>query len=50
IEALAAWPAEASARAVGLLADAQGQIARYVHPELATENALIQVSRLRPSM
>jgi DNA polymerase III gamma/tau subunit len=44
--ALAAWGPEALARAVDLLADAQGQIARYVHPELATENALIQLCRL----
>ncbi len=50
IEALASWPAETCIRAVGILADAQTQIARYVHPELATENALIQVSRLRPSI
>ena len=50
IEALADWPAETCARAVGLLADGQAQIGRYVHTELAAENALIQVSRLRPSM
>ena len=50
LEALSAWPTEASARAVGLLADGQAQIGRYVHTELAAENALIQVSRLRPSM
>ena len=50
IEALVAWPAELGARAVGLLADGQTQIGRYVHTELATENALIQVGRLRPSM
>ena len=50
IEALATWPAEACARVVGLLADGQAQIGRYVHTELAAENALIQVSRLRPSM
>jgi len=50
IAALAAWPAERGARAVGLLADGQAEIGRYVHTELATENALIQVSRLRPSM
>jgi len=31
------------------LADAQAQIGRYVHLDLATENALVQVSRLRPS-
>jgi len=49
IEALAAWPTEASARAVALLADGQTHIRRYVHPELATENALVQVSRLRPA-
>jgi len=48
IERLRAWPAEAWARAVGLLADGQTHIGRYVHPELATENALVQVSRLRP--
>jgi DNA polymerase III gamma/tau subunit len=47
IRALAAWPGEALLRAVGLLADAQRHISRYVHTELATENALIQVSRLR---
>ncbi|HUU10684.1 MAG TPA: hypothetical protein VM431_09115, partial [Phycisphaerae bacterium] len=50
LDALSAWPTEASARAVGLLADGQAQIGRYVHTELAAENALIQVSRLRPSM
>jgi len=47
IKALAAWSADACDRAVGLLADAQEQIDRYVHTELATENALIQVARLR---
>ena len=47
IRALAAWPGEALLRAVGLLADAQRHISRYVHMELATENALLQVSRLR---
>jgi len=47
IKALAAWSADACDRAVGLLADAQIQIDRYVHTELATENALIQVARLR---
>ena len=50
LAALAAWPAEAIGRAVGLLADAQAQIDRYVHTELATENALVQVSRLRPQV
>lgn len=50
IEAVAGWPAETCARAVGLLADGQAQIGRYVHTELAAENALIQVSRLRPSI
>jgi DNA polymerase III gamma/tau subunit len=49
IEALAAWPAESAARAVGILADGQAQIDRYVHTELATENALVQLSRLRPT-
>ncbi len=49
IRALAGWPPEASARAVALLADGQTHIRRYVHPELATENALLQVSRLRPA-
>jgi len=49
VEKLRTWPAEAWARAVGLLADGQTHIGRYVHPELATENALVQVSRLRPS-
>jgi hypothetical protein len=48
IQALAQWPPEAWARAVGLLADGQTHVRRYVHPELATENALVQVSRLRP--
>ena len=47
VESLAAWSADACDRAVGLLADAQEQIDRYVHTELATENALIQVARLR---
>jgi DNA polymerase-3 subunit delta' len=49
VEALAAWPADSCGRAVALLADGQAQISRYVHTELATENALIQVSRLRPA-
>ncbi len=48
IEALAAWSPDAWARAVALLADGQTHVRRYVHPELATENALVQVSRLRP--
>jgi len=48
IAAIASWPAEPLDRAVALLADAQAQINRYVHIDLATENALIQVSRLRP--
>jgi DNA polymerase III delta' subunit len=47
IEALAVWSAEACGRAVEILADGQAAIGRYVHTELATENALIQVSRLR---
>ena len=47
IKSLAAWSAEACGRAVSILADAQGQIERYVHVELATENALVQVARLR---
>ena len=50
VESLAAWPAEACERAVGLLSDAQAQISRYVHIDLATENALIQVSRLGPAV
>ena len=50
VEALAAWPAEACDRAVSLLADGQAQISRYVHIDLATENALIQVSRLGPAV
>jgi DNA polymerase III gamma/tau subunit len=49
LEALTAWSAEACSRAVDLLADAQAQIDRYVHLDLATENALVQVSRLRPA-
>jgi DNA polymerase-3 subunit delta' len=49
VDALASWPAAACARAVDLLADAQRQVGRYVHTELATENALLQVSRLRPA-
>jgi hypothetical protein len=49
IAAIASWPAEPLDRAVALLADAQAQIDRYVHIDLATENALIQVSRLRPA-
>ena len=48
IEALARWSPDAWARAVGLLCDGQTHVRRYVHPELATENALVQVSRLRP--
>ena len=50
LAALAAWPAEATAQAVGILADAQAHIDRYVHTELATENALVQLSRLRPQV
>jgi len=46
VESLAGWSTGTCERAVGLLADGQAQIARYVHVELATENALIQVSRL----
>jgi len=46
VESLAGWSPGTCERAVGLLADGQAQIARYVHVELATENALIQVSRL----
>jgi len=49
IHALAAWSAEACGRAVSILADAQGQIERYVHLDLATENALVQLVRLRPA-
>ena len=47
IRTLARWPDEAILRAAGLLADAQRHIGRYVHTELATENALIQACRLR---
>jgi len=47
VAAVAAWPAESLARAVDILADAQAEIDRYVHTALATENALVQVSRLR---
>ena len=47
LDRLAAWPSDACSRAVALLADAQSQIGRYVHTELATENALIQVARLK---
>jgi len=47
VRALAAWPVESCGRAAEILADAQGQIGRYVHIELATENALVQVARLR---
>jgi DNA polymerase-3 subunit delta' len=47
VETLAGWSVDACSRAVGLLADGQFQIGRYVHTELATENTLIQVSRLR---
>ena len=50
IETLASWPPDAWARAVAFLVDGQTQIRRYVHAELATENALLQVSRLRPSV
>ncbi|MCX5683168.1 MAG: hypothetical protein NT049_05725, partial [Planctomycetota bacterium] len=50
VRALAAWSAESCGRAVSILADAQGQISRYVHIELAVENALVQVSRLRPAV
>ena len=45
---LADWGPEALERAVAIQADAQGHISRYVHIELATENALVQISRLRP--
>jgi DNA polymerase-3 subunit delta' len=47
IQALAAWSAESCGRAVSVLADAQAEIVRYVHIDLATENALVQVARLR---
>jgi DNA polymerase-3 subunit delta' len=47
LRALAAWPMESLGRAVEILADAQVQIGRYVHVELATENALVQVARVR---
>jgi len=50
IQSLAAWSAESCGRAVSILADAQAQILRYVHIELATENAFVQVSRLRPAV
>jgi len=49
IQMLAHWPPDTWARAVALLADGQTHVRRYVHPELATENALVQVSRLRPA-
>ena len=49
IRTLASWPPDTWARAVGLLVDGQTEIRRYVHTELATENALLQVSRLRPA-
>ena len=48
LKALAAWGPEACSHAVAILADGQAHIARYVHIELAAENALIQTSRLRP--
>jgi DNA polymerase-3 subunit delta' len=47
IQSLASWSADACSRAVSILADGQAQIVRYVHVELAVENALVQVSRLR---
>ena len=46
VNALAAWPENALVRAVGLLVAAQAQIAQYVHIDLATENAFVQISRL----
>jgi len=49
VRALAHWSPDAWARAVALLCDGQTHVRRYVHPELATENALVQVSRLRPA-
>jgi DNA polymerase III gamma/tau subunit len=47
IRLLASWSADACSRAVSILADGQAQIVRYVHVDLATENALVQVARLR---
>jgi DNA polymerase-3 subunit delta' len=46
IDLLAAWPEDALVRAVGLLVAAQAEISRYVHIELATENAFVQMGRL----
>jgi DNA polymerase III subunit delta' len=48
LKSLAAWGTEACTRAVSILSDTQALISRYVHTELAVENALIQASRLRP--
>jgi len=48
IRRLAAWPEGRLGRAIDLLAAAEDQIGRYVHTELATENALVQMSRLVP--
>jgi DNA polymerase III delta' subunit len=50
IRELAAWGVDACTRAVGILAEGQAHISRYVHTELATENALVQASRLRPTL
>jgi DNA polymerase III delta' subunit len=50
VRELAAWGVEACTRAVGILAEGQAFVGRYVHTELATENALIQTSRLRPTL
>jgi DNA polymerase-3 subunit delta' len=46
VDSLAGWPEDSLVRAVGLLVAAQAEIARYVHAELATENAFVQMSRL----
>ena len=46
IDVLAEWPEDTLVRAVGLVAGAQAEIVRYVHIDLATENAFVQMSRL----
>ena len=46
VESLAAWPEDALVRGIGLLVSAQAEITRYVHTELATENAFVQMGRL----
>ncbi len=50
LDQLAVWPPDALTEAVDRLADAQQQIRRYVHTELAVDNALVQTARLRPKM